>query len=131
MIDLAKIEEAKLAAPGLDAELAGIETAEAFGDMDGAVNSGSVVGFASGLDPRDKQDVLYTMQFASRAASAAANKVTESKQWYAAYVGWLETLGWVMPDFAFEEYSFDDADALMDTAVLKIVGAIATTSGLA
>ena len=94
--------------------------------MKAAVDAGSVVSFVDGLDPQDKEDVLFSTQFAQRAASEKADRFLEIGDWYRHYVGWLETLGWVGPQFGFTEFKLGESEMKMDAAALDIIAAIAT-----
>src|SRR5262249_40998118 len=58
--------------------------------MRAAVNAGSILSFVSGVKANEKSDVLYSTQFAQRAASAQHNRYRASRKWYETYVDVLE-----------------------------------------
>jgi hypothetical protein len=111
-------EEVMYAAP--TPAITGVSTLEA------AVNAGSILSFVDGLDTRQKDDVLFSTQFAQRAASAIYNRFTETRKWYESYVEMLENLGWIVEQIAFSHYDEDQGSLRMDSAALKIIAAIAT-----
>jgi hypothetical protein len=95
-------------------------------NMQAAVNGGSILSFVDGLTAQDRDDVLFSTQFAQRVASANFDRVLEVANWYSDYVQMLEILGWVVPRFGFNQYNLDAGDLKMDAAALEIVAAIAT-----
>jgi len=107
-------------------QLAEAEVEEETGDMQAAVDAGSIISFVDGLDAQEKDDVLFSTQFAQRAASAKSDRFLEISKWYRDYVEWLETLGWVVPQIGFSEYKLDEGELKMDAAALEIIAAIAT-----
>ena len=94
-----------------------------------AVNAGSLLAFVDGLGVQAKEDVLYSTQFAQLAASAKFDRFLEVAGWYRAYVEWLETLGWVVPQFGFNEFRQDTGELQMDAAALTVVAATLTGGG--
>lgn len=111
---------------GMALEFAEAEVEEETADIKAAINVGSIVSFVDGLDRQDKDDVLFSTQFAQRAASASADRFLETSNWYRNYVEWLGTLGWVVPQFGFNEYKLDEGELKMDAAALEIITAVAT-----
>ncbi len=105
-------------------EIAGAESAE--DDLQAAIDAGSVLGFVDGLSGQDKDDVLFSTQFAQRAASAKSDRFLEVQKWYRDYVEWMETLGWVVPQFSFNDFDLDDRELKMDAAALEIIAAVAS-----
>ena len=122
------IANTELAAPsaGLTATdaAAGPESAE--DDLQAAIDAGSLLGFVDGLSGQDKDDVLFSTQFAQRAASAKSDRFLEVQKWYRDYVEWLETLGWVVPQFSFNTVDAGDHELQMDAAALEIISAVAS-----
>jgi hypothetical protein len=96
-----------------------------------AVNAGSILAFVDGLTAEEVEDVLYSVQFAIRSADATANRFRDTRRWYEALGDVLQNLGWVTEQFAFSQYDQDQGKLNMDAAALKVIGAIATSSGLA
>ena len=96
-----------------------------------AVVSGSVISFVDGISQQDTQDVLDTVQLASRAADKSFDRFTEVRNWYGKYLEVLENVGWVASQFAFSGYNQDEGDFHMDDAALSVISAIATGNQLA
>ena len=101
------------------------------GDVRAAVNGASVVSFVAGLDAVGMSDVLYSTQFAQRAASARRDRHAATEDWYRAYVEVLERVGWVAQGFAFAQRRTDRGGFTMDSAALEVIGTIATGNHLA
>jgi hypothetical protein len=125
------IERTELATTpsALSGEAFGIPTAEAeedIGVFKAAVDAGSIVSFVEGLDAQDKNDVLFSTQFAQRAASAKADRFLEVGKWYREYLEWLETLGWLVPQINFKSHALDEGELKMDAIALEIIAAVAT-----
>jgi hypothetical protein len=99
--------------------------------MRAAVNAGSIVSFVAGLNEEEKSDVLFSTQLAQRAASAKHNRFTATKDWYGAYTGVLEQLGWVVEGFAFTDRDSSKGQFSMDKSALDIIATIATGAQLA
>lgn len=95
-------------------------------DMQAAIDGGSLVSFVAGLTPAEKDDVLYSTQFAQRAASAKIDRFGFVRQWYEVYNNTLETLGWVTEQFAFTHYAEDEGEIHMDSAAIKVLASIAS-----
>ena len=77
-------------------------------------------------------DVLYTVQFAQRAANAAFNRFAETRSWYSKYTEVLEALGWVTEQFAFASQDQTQGEFKMDKgAALAVIASIATQGQLA
>jgi hypothetical protein len=99
-------------------------------ELEIAVNAGSLVSFVAGLSAEEKDDVLYSTQFAQRAASAKEDRYQSVRPWYQAYVDILEQLGWVTEQFAFTHYEEDSGEVHMDAAAIKILAQLATAGQL-
>ena len=95
-----------------------------------AINAGSLVSFVDGLSAEQKDDVLYSTQFAQRAASATADRYQSVRAWYQAYTDTLEQLGWITEQFAFTHYDEDSGEIHMDSAAIRILTSIATGNQL-
>ena len=104
---------------GTEAEVGARET-------QAAVNAGSVVSFVDGLNAQDRDDVMFSTQFAQRAASANFDRFLEVANWYSDYVQMLEILGWVVPQFGFTHYELGESELRMDAAALDVIAAVAT-----
>jgi hypothetical protein len=99
--------------------------------LDAAVNAGSILSFVAGLDAQEKDDVLYSTQFAQRAASAQFNRFTKIRRWYEVFQEILENLGWVGEQFTFSRYKVDEEELKLDAAALRIIGTALTGNQLA
>jgi hypothetical protein len=96
-----------------------------------SVNVGSLLSFVDGVGEQEKNDVLYSVQLAQRAASGAFDRFTQTQAWYGKYVEILENLGWAVEQFAFSRLDHAEGEFRMDQAALSIIGAIATQNQLA
>lgn len=100
------------------------------GTMAAAVNASSLLSFVDGIKGAEKEDVLYSMQFASRVASAAHDRFDETPAWYRRYIEILERIGWAGEQFVFSSSLEGEGGLQMDKSVLGIIGAIATGNQL-
>jgi len=91
-----------------------------------AVNAGSLVSFVSGLTAQHKSDVLNSTLFAQLAANKQYDRYKQTQKWYDSYVSVLAQVGWVVPAFAYREYTPSGGSFTVDAAVLDILAAIAT-----
>ncbi|MFF8861717.1 hypothetical protein ACF08B_06655 [Streptomyces sp. NPDC015139] len=96
-----------------------------------AVDDGSIVCFADGLDIVHKQDVLNSTLLAQLAASNKYDRETETEEWYGYYKHVLENVGWVTSEWRFSKYEASTASFHIDTVILQILVAIATGNELA
>lgn len=96
-----------------------------------AVNAGSILSFVDGLAAEEVDDVLHSVQFAIRAADAAADRFRQTRSWYESLGDIMQNLGWVTEQFAFSQYDQDQGELKMDAVALQVIGAIATAGGLA
>lgn len=100
-------------------------------ELEAAVNAGSLLSFVEGLSGPEKEDVLYSVQFAQRAASKAFDRFAETRNWYRKYGEVLEALGWTTEQFAFVAKDQSEGDFRMDKEALSIISAISTQNQLA
>jgi hypothetical protein len=96
------------------------------GQASAAVNAGSVVAFVAGIDAQDQEDVLYSIQFAQRAASGAADRYKAVGDWYKQYSRVLEMTGWVLQGFAPTSQKTAEGEYEIAKAALSIIAAAAT-----
>lgn len=94
------------------------------------VNANALLSFVDGVTPQERDDVLFSVQFASRAATAKFDRFTQTRSWYQQYVEVLENLGWAAEQFAFARYEQEEGELRMDKAALAVVTAIATQNQL-
>jgi hypothetical protein len=96
-------------------------------DTEGAaVNAGSLVSFVSGLTETHKSDVLNSTLLAQLAASKQHDRFKDTMRWYDFYIQVLAQVGWVIPAFAFRDYSPSGSSLVLSDAILDILSAIAT-----
>jgi hypothetical protein len=95
-----------------------------------AVNVSSILSFVDGIAPERKEDVLFSVQLATRAASAKFDRFAEPRAWYGVFVEILETVGWVAEQFAFVQSEQSEGEFRMDKAALSVLTAIATGNQL-
>lgn len=95
-----------------------------------SINMGSLLSFVDGISGEDKNDVLYSVQLAQRAASGAYDRCTQTQFWYQKYMEVLQALGWAGEQFAFSLFHQHEAEFRMDQAALGVITAIATQSQL-
>lgn len=100
-------------------------------DLKAAVNVGSLLSFVDGVTRQERDDILYSVQYAQRAATAAHDRFLETRSWYNKYVEVLEMIGWAGEQFAFAELAHAEGELRMDKAALAIISAIATQNQLA
>ena len=105
----------------------GIEQTKSTGGGPSAVvNAGSLVGFEGGISEDEQEDILYSLQFAQRAASGAADRFTQIKGWYTKYVEVLTDVGWTLKNFDLNEQKVDQSEVEVAKAALEILAAAAT-----
>lgn len=135
VIEQTKMFIAELDLPEIDEQLPHLFMADAPTFQDGtegaAVSAGSLVSFVSGLTALHKSDVLNSTLLAQLAANKQYDRYTQTREWYSFYVSVLAQVGWVVPAFAYREYSPSGASVTLDAAVLEILGAIATGNEIA
>lgn len=112
---------------------AGRPAAEAaFGDgLRAAVNGGAVLSFVADLTAEEKRDVLFSTQFAQRAASARHDRFAATDEWYRTFAEVMERLGWVGESFAFTQRASGSGALRMDKSALDVIATIATGNQLA
>lgn len=96
-----------------------------------AVDANALLSFVVGVTPPEREDVLYSVQLASRSASALFDRVKNTEGWHGKYIETLEKLGWTSEQFAFSKYEQADGELRMDQAALAVIAAIATQNQLA
>ena len=100
-------------------------------DLQAAVDAGSLLSFVEGVNSQERDDVLFSVQFAQRGASGAFNRFTQTESWYKKYIDILENLGWTGEQLAFTRYEQSEGEIRMDRAALAVIAAIATQNQLA
>lgn len=96
------------------------------GGNSASVDAGSVIAFVAGVDAQDQEDILFSLQFAQRAASGVADRYNAIADWYREYSRVLELTGWVLNGFAPNKQDLAEGEVQIAKAALKIVAAAAT-----
>jgi hypothetical protein len=96
-----------------------------------AVDANALLSFVVGVSPQEREDALYSVQLASRSASALFDRFKDTESWYGKYIETLEKLGWTSEQFAFSKYEQAEGELRMDQAALAVIAAIATQNQLA
>jgi len=100
-------------------------------NLSAAVNASSILSFVDGVPDQQREDVIFSVQFAVRAASAKADRFAEPRAWYNAFAEMLETVGWAAEQFAFAQADQAEGEFRMDEAAIAVITAIATGNQLA
>lgn len=118
-------------AAGSAAADAGLALPAALPDgVNAAVNAGGILSFVDGVSPDEQSDILYSVQFAQRAANGAHDRFAEIRPWYAKYNEILEALGWVTEQDAFAAHAQAEGAFRMDKAALGVIAGIASGNQL-
>ncbi len=96
-----------------------------------AVDTNALLSFVEGVNPHEREDVLFSVQLAVRGASGSFDRFTQTQPWYQKYTEVLENLGWTSEQFAFARHDQAEGELRMDQAALAIIAAIATQNQLA
>lgn len=94
-LSLSKTTADEPAAPGLEGALESFrresdatpprETAPLPANLKAAVDAGSLLSFVEGLSVQEREDVLYSVQLAQRAATGQFDRFTQTHLWYQKY----------------------------------------------
>lgn len=95
-----------------------------------SINAGSLLSFVDGISAQQRDDVLYSTQFAQRAASAAHDRFRAPAAWYGKYMEVLGQLGWVSEQLAFARAAQKQQELRLDKAALQVIAAIASQNQL-
>ncbi|MBB5986600.1 hypothetical protein [Sphingobium lignivorans] len=95
-----------------------------------AVNGSSLLSFVDGIEGTEKQDILFSIQFAARAASGKHDRFLETPAWYRRYIEVLEQVGWAGEQFVFKAVGEREGGVRMDSEALSVIAAIATGNQL-
>lgn len=89
-----------------------------------ALNGPEVMALNHGLSPEQRRAVLYSTQFAQRAADAAADRMTDRTAWWTTYNAALAAVGWTITGSVAREAAAKDLGATVDVMVLELMGSI-------
>jgi len=101
------------------------------GKAEADVVAGEIVAFTAKLSGQVKQDIKDATLFAQLAANKKANRDENTDEWYKQYVHVLENIGFVIQEFDITQYDTSGQTFRMDKAVLDILKAATTRSGMA
>lgn len=96
----------------------------------GAVVAGNLLAFAEGVSRQNKEDVMDSFLFATRAANFKFNPETHSQQWYAHFNKVLATLGWLSTNWKYSRYRSAHRRFSMERAGLEIIGSAISAAAL-
>lgn len=87
-----------------------------------AVNGPSIIALDDRLPEDTRRAVLYSTQFAQRAADASANPAERRSAWWAVYVAALKAAGWVTTGSQFRRVQTDKKSGSIDSVALGAIG---------
>lgn len=97
----------------------------------GYVDDGSMVSFVAGVNQQHQQDALNSTLLAQLAANAQYDRTKDTVNWYKAYAQVLETVGWQVQNFNFNQFEASGNTFTVDAVVLQLLSSIATQDELA
>jgi hypothetical protein len=100
------------------------------GRLDAAVNAGSILSFVDNVGASERSDILFSVQFAQRAADAICDRFAETRTWYGKFNEVLEAIGWATEQYAFVTHDQGQGSLRMDKAALSVIAAIASGNQL-
>ncbi|MFT4012241.1 MAG: D-Ala-D-Ala carboxypeptidase family metallohydrolase [Paracoccus sp. (in: a-proteobacteria)] len=112
---------------GAGSQALSVDPAKAAADLaqaTGAVNGSQLVALDQPLDADLRRAVLYSMQFAQRAADADADPVTQTTAWWATYLSALAAVGWVVNDTVTRSATGKQLDATLDQLALEVMAGL-------
>jgi hypothetical protein len=96
----------------------------------GVIDAGAILTFDGEVTPQQREDVLFSVQLAQRAASGEFNRHHETEAWYVRYSQVLEGVGWVPSQSAIVKQEEDSGEMRMDRRALTLLMAVATQNML-
>ncbi|MEL6599326.1 MAG: D-Ala-D-Ala carboxypeptidase family metallohydrolase [Pseudomonadota bacterium] len=100
-------------------------------DSPAAINGRTLMSFVDPLPAEQRRDVLYSTQFAQRAADARVDPTRDREAWWAIYTRALAAVGWVTQGAPFRRITTDKSNFEFDAVVLDILAAVASGGQLA
>ena len=85
------------------------------------MNGPAIVAFDASLSPDSRRAVLYSTQFAQRAADARANPAQDRIAWWSVYVSALSAVGWVTTGSQFRRQTSNNLFASIDAMALQAI----------
>lgn len=90
-----------------------------------AVNGAEVMALGDALTADQRRAVLYSSQFAQRAADAAADRLTDRTAWWTTYNAALAAMGWTITGSITREATAKDLKATLDAMAIDIMVSVA------
>ncbi|MDS9468991.1 caspase family protein [Paracoccus sp. MBLB3053] len=106
--------------------------AMAAGDLasaDAAVNGTQILSLDRALSEELRNAVLYSTQFAQRAANAAADPAQDHDSWWSTLNAALSAVGWSVQQSTYRRASNSDQDASLDKLALEALAALTSVTG--
>ncbi|MGA0614922.1 caspase family protein [Paracoccus sp. KR1-242] len=98
-------------------------------DADAAVNGAQIMALDRKLSPELRKAVLYSTQFAQRAANAAADPVEDHDTWWQTLNSALGAVGWSVQQSTYRRASNSDQDATLDSLAIDAIAALTSVAG--
>jgi len=98
-------------------------------EADAAVNGAQILALDHNLPPELRKAVLYSTQFAQRAADAAADPVEDHEGWWSTLTSALSATGWSVQQSAYRRASSSDQNATLDALALEAIAALTSVTG--
>ncbi len=95
-----------------------------------ALNGAEVMALADGLSADQRQAVLYSTQFAQRAADAVADRFVDRTLWWTTYNQALAALGWTVVGSVARQATDTDLKASVDSMALTLMSGLVAPGGL-
>ena len=105
-------------APPDESGLADLATAQ------GAVNGAGIISFDAAMSEATRKAVLYSTQFAQRAADARADAIQDRLTWWTVYGSALKAVGWVTQGSQFRRIEADAHKISVDGLALDAISAL-------
>lgn len=106
-------------------------TVDDLSNASAAVNGQQLLALSPAMSNELRRAVLYSTQFAQRAANASADPVKNRLAWWATHNAALGAVGWVTKDAVVHEASSSEAEATLDALALKAMASVVGVSQLA
>lgn len=103
---------------------------KALADATGAVNGPAVLALDQVLSPDQRRAVMFSTQFAQRAADAASDRMTDRSGWWSTYGAALAAVGWTVGGSVTRDATTKDLRATVDQMVLELMASLPGSGGL-
>lgn len=96
----------------------------------GVIDAGAILTFDGEVTAQQREDVLFSVQLAQRAASSGLDRHRDTEAWYGRYSEVLEGVGWVPSQSAIVKQEEDAGEMRMDRRALTLLMAVASQNML-